>query len=94
MSANLGNVGKRMRLQCSGCEWLPPEDATMEAVQLHFQVEHDADEVKLNLVVICRCGAVMTYTESAEHGGETIDFFRCGPCGNTGYAVRKPDGAS
>ena len=88
---NLGNLGKRMRLECSACGWIPPEDTTMEAVQLHCQVEHDTDQVRLNLAAGCRCGATMRVAGSATHGGRTMDSFRCEACGNTGYTDRKAD---
>ena len=42
--------------------WHPPENTCiMEAVQLHFQVEHDTDQVTLGLAVICACGAAMIH---------------------------------
>lgn len=88
---NLGNLAKRMRLQCKPCGWVPPESATMEAVQLHFQVDHDMDQVKLDLVPACRCGEAMTHAESVTHSGEATDFFRCGVCGNTGHVTRKAE---
>ena len=85
---NLGNVGKRMRLQCKPCGWPPPEGATMEAVQFHFKVDHDTSDVALDLFPACRCGEAMTHAESVTRGNETTDFFRCGVCGNTGYVLR------
>lgn len=88
MGENLGNVGKRMRLQCGPCGWVPPEGTTMEAVQLHFQVDHDADAVALDLVAACRCGEAMEHTGSAGNGKQATDFFRCGVDGNTGYVLR------
>lgn len=89
--ASLGNLAKRLRLQCHSCGWVPPEDITMEAVQLHFQVDHDTDECKLDLVPACRCGEAMMLTESVTHSGETMDSFHCGVCGNTGYVTRKAE---
>jgi len=87
----MGNLNKRLRLQCKPCGWRPPEGMQMEGVQLHFQVDHDTDAVALDLVPVCRCGEAMTFTESATHHGETTDSFRCGVCGNTGYITRKAE---
>jgi hypothetical protein len=62
---------------------------TVEALQLHFQVNHDTDEVTLDLVPACRCGEAMTHTESVTARGETTDLYRCGVCGSTGHVTRK-----
>jgi hypothetical protein len=86
---NLGSLHKRLRLQCKPCGWVAPESITMEAVQLHFQVDHDTSDVTLDLVPACRCGEAMTHAESVTVRGEITDFFRCGVCGNTGYVNRK-----
>lgn len=91
MSTNLGNLNKRLRLQCQRCGWPPPEDMPMEGVQLHFQVDHDTDGVALELIPACRCGEAMTLTTSATHSGITTDFFRCGVDGTTGHTTRKAD---
>ena len=92
MSAReLGNLNNRLRLQCHTCGWVPPEDTTMEAVQLHFQVDHDSSDVKLDLVPACRCGEAMTPTQSHTVRGQTTDFYRCGVCSNTGYVTRKAE---
>ena len=89
--ADIGNRNTSMRLQCETCGWSPPEDATMEAVLLHMQVEHDTDEVKLALVAACTCGAAMTHTRTRPTGGGFKDYMTCAACGNTGYVRR--DGA-
>ena len=92
--ADIGNRNASMSLQCEHCKWLPPDGATMEAVQLHMQVEHDTDEVKLNLVAVCTCAAVMEHTESRPTGGGFKDYMLCPACGNTGYVKREPAGGS
>jgi hypothetical protein len=87
----MAEIGKRnasMRLQCQACGWPPPEDATMEAVLLHFQVDHDTDEVKMDLVGVCSCGAAMDVTDTRPTGGGFKDYMKCGACGNTGHVVR------
>ena len=87
--ANLGNLAKRLRLQCKTCGWPCPDDTEMEAVQLHFQVDHDTSAVTLDLVPACRCGEAMEHVESVTRGTATTDFFRCGVDGNTGDVDRK-----
>ena len=72
--ADLGNLNHSMRLQCKPCGWRPPEDVTVEAVELHFQVEHDTDQVALDLAVICVCGAAMAHVRSAPTGGGFKDY--------------------
>ena len=87
--ADIGNRAGTMRLQCQPCGWVPPEDMQLEGVQLHFQVEHDMDEVKFALVPVCTCGAAMTVTDSRPTGGGIKDYLECGACGNTGYIRRE-----
>lgn len=77
-----------MRLQCKPCGWVPPDDMPMEGAQLHFQVEHDSDEVKFDLVAARSCGAAMEHTETRPTGGGFKDYMRCPACGNTGYVRR------
>ena len=89
---DIGNRNASMRLQCQRCGWPPPEDATMEAVLLHMQVEHDTDEVKLDLVAVCTCGAAMTHTETRPAGGGFKDYMSCPACGNTGHVKRDGGG--
>ena len=85
---DLGNLGKSLRLHCKECAWRPPEDTTMEAVQLHFQVEHDTDQVTLDLLAVCSCGAAMTHVRTAPTGGGFKDYVECGACGSTGFVRR------
>lgn len=86
---DLGNRATSMRLQCKTCRWVPPDDMVMEGAQLHFQVDHDTDEITLDLVAVCSCGEAMTHTGSRPTGGGTKDYFRCGICGNTGHIYRE-----
>lgn len=87
--AAIGNRSSAMRLQCKHCQWAPPESMQMEGVLLHFQVEHDTDQVHFDLVAVCTCGAAMTVTNSRPTGGGIKDYLSCGACGNTGSLVRK-----
>jgi len=89
---DLGNLNRTLRLQCKECQWRPPEDATMEAVQLHFQVDHDTDKVTLDLAAVCTCGASMAHVRTAPTGGGFKDYMRCAACGNTGFVKRDSDG--
>lgn len=91
--ADVGNRTASMRLQCSLCGWVPPAAMQMEGVQLHFQVDHDMDEVKFNLVAVCTCGEAMTHTHSRPTGGGIKDYMSCGVCGNTGF-IRREESAS
>lgn len=86
--ADIGNRNASMRLQCHFCGWVPPSDMPMEGAQLHFQVEHDTDEVKFDLVAVCACGAAMEHTETRPTGGGFKDYMHCPACGNTGYVRR------
>jgi hypothetical protein len=62
---------------------------TTRDAQLHFQVDHDTDEVKCDLTAVCTCGEAMTATESRPTGGGIKDYLECGVCGNTGYIRRE-----
>ncbi len=86
---DLGNIGARLRLQCKYCDWIPPENAVMEAVALHCQVDHDTSEIALDMVAVCSCGASMTLTESRPTGGGMKDYMGCPACGNTGHLIRR-----
>jgi hypothetical protein len=85
---DLGNRNASMRLQCKHCGWVPPEGMTIGDAQLHFQVDHDTDEVKFDLVAVCTCGEAMTHTTSKPTGGGFKDYLVCGVCGNTGFVKR------
>jgi DNA-directed RNA polymerase subunit RPC12/RpoP len=87
--SDIGNRSASMRLQCQRCGWPPPEGATMDAVLLHVQVEHDTDDVKLDLVAVCTCGAAMEHTGTRPTGGGVKDYVRCPACGNTGFVKRE-----
>lgn len=82
-----------MALQCKECDWRPPEDAMMEAVALHFNVEHDTDNYAMDLRAVCSCGAAMTFDERTEPRGPRLvaDFFTCPACGNTAEVHREPE---
>jgi hypothetical protein len=86
--ADLGNLNRSLRFQCKPCGWRPPEDMTMEAAQLHFQVDHDTDQVTFDLVPVCSCGAAMTHVRSAPTGGGFKDYVECLACGNKGFVKR------
>lgn len=89
--ADLGNLNKTLRLQCATCGWVPPEDMEIQHAQLHFQVEHDTDNVKFALVPVCACGEAMTVTESRPYPGGIKDYLGCGACGNKGHLRRDPE---
>ena len=86
----LGNRNASMRLQCNPCGWVPPTGMTMQDAQLHWQVDHDTDKVKFDLVAVCTCGEAMTVTDSRPTGGGIKDYLSCGVCGNTGHLRREP----
>jgi hypothetical protein len=79
----------KLRLQCKYCNTLLEDAAVLESYQLHFQVEHDQDEVELNLVALCECGLVMEYTKTNQIGntGAVADQYHCA-CGEQGWVKR------
>lgn len=85
---DLGNRASSMRLQCHQCSWVPPDDMEMQHARLHFQVDHDTDDVKLDLVAVCTCGEAMAVTDSRPTGGGVKDYLECSICGSTGYVRR------
>lgn len=87
--ADLGNLNRTLRLQCSGCGWVPPAGMRMDHARLHFQVEHDTDQVTLTLVPVCSCGAAMAISHSRPTGGGFKDYASCAACGNTGFVKRE-----
>lgn len=69
-----------MALACKhdGERW--PQDTPMEAVLLHFQVEHDTDKIELDLIVVCACNTAMTLTRTEVVSGGYRDHFDCPSC--------------
>ena len=86
--SNLGNLNASLRFACKTCGWLPSDDMQMEGALLHFQVNHDTDDVQFKLVPTCTCGEAMTITNSRPTGGGTKHYVSCGVCGNTGHLVQ------
>jgi hypothetical protein len=77
MSVN--RVPDGMALICQVCGWRPGIGQPMGLVAAHFETEpeHDADDVRLELVVLCpRCDKPMTYLRSEGRK----DLFTCDPC--------------
>lgn len=83
---------RSMALQCHICDHRWPESSVVEAMLLHFQVEHDTDAVTVDLRAICECGAAMDFTHTETERprpNRTVkrDHFRC-VCGKRG-AIRR-----
>lgn len=81
-----------LRLECHTCNWAPPETAVMEAVKLHFQVEHDTAELVMDLAAICSCGQRMELVRSSPFAGKFVDHMLCLACGNTAKLERTDKG--
>lgn len=80
-----------MDLACRHCSCRWPHDAVIEAMQLHFNVEHDTNEIHLDLIAVCRCGATMRHTGSGQlGGGRTRERYHCDACGGDGSIDRNP----
>jgi hypothetical protein len=78
-----------MALECKHCAHRWPDTSVVEAMLLHFQVEHDTDKVVVDLVAVCDCGATMTFTHTErESSTRDRDHFRCSACGRRG-AIRR-----
>jgi hypothetical protein len=70
------DVPDGMALTCQLCGWRPGTGLHMGVVTAHFETEHDSDDVRLKLVVLCpRCDKPMTFVRS-----ERRDIFACDPC--------------
>ncbi len=79
----MAEIAPILRLRCKHCGYDMPDDATVEAYQLHMQFEHDTDEVELDLAVICTCGASMRLIRTRETAyGKFADRFGCDHDGN------------
>lgn len=82
-------------LVCRICRWRPPDDLEMEIVRAHFDLEpdHDPEDIKLELVMICdRCGLEMLLerAEPLRDGGER-HHFGCPSCRRTKSVVQRGD---
>lgn len=85
-------ISPTFTLECEHCRHRWPHDAVVEAMLLHFQVEHDTDEVRLELTVVCTCRAAMALSSTSELGGGAVaEWYTCPACGNTARVRRKPD---
>lgn len=83
----------RMRLACMHCRVTWPDDAVLEAIQLHFQVDHDTDKIELALVSICnQCLGEMKYYRVEPTGGGWWMYHRCEACDLVGRVktTKKP----
>jgi len=81
-------------LVCRPCRWRPPADTVMEAVKLHFEVEHDTAEVAMEMVAWCdRCDCEMPLEMTGTtRSGTTVHLHRCPHC-HRRYEVRQaPEG--
>lgn len=80
-----------MELECKHCHIRLLPDQPLETYLLHMQVEHDTDEVEVNLVAVCTCLTTMTFerTEPMIGGKRFTDHFRCPACGETARVTRK-----
>jgi hypothetical protein len=71
----------RMMLACQYCGERWPDDAVMEAMALHTQVEHDTDDYRLDLILVCACNTTMTLTRSEPlRSGRVRLHFDCPSC--------------
>jgi hypothetical protein len=81
----------RLMLACSKCPERFANDTEMEAVRLHYNVEHDTDEIEINLIVVCSCGTTMDPTRTEPVGdGTVLDHFACPSCKGTTAIGRRP----
>jgi len=81
-------------LLCKQCRWRPPTDTVMEAVALHMEVEHDTDDISMEMVAWCeRCDLEMPLEEKIPHrSGSVVCVHRCTRCKRR-YDVRQaPEG--
>jgi hypothetical protein len=73
-------------LACVHCRFRFPMDITTGVMAAHFQTEHGTDEVKVELVVVCRCDEVMTLTRTA---GQR-HFYDCPGCHRSRTVTQTP----
>jgi hypothetical protein len=83
-------IEPRLVLECATCHHRPAPDSVLEALSLHFLVEHDTEDVNLNLIAVCTCGAAMDFIEAKPTGGGFFDWYRCTFDGNQGRIKREP----
>lgn len=76
-------------LECEHCRERFPPDMVMEAVKIHFEVEHDTDDLKLVLVPVCQCGTAFALTRSEWRPGGEREFYDCPSCHRNGFVDRR-----
>lgn len=77
-------ITPRMALACHECGHRPDPESVMESFQLHYQVEHDSDELHMDLIAVCDCGATMRHVENRPTGGGWWVYYHCEACGTDG----------
>ena len=87
----MSQIKPALMLECHICHWRPPEDMTMQVAAMHFQYDHDTEEIRMDLSAVCTCGETMTLTETRPTGGGFKDWFCCGVCGNIGWIGREKE---
>lgn len=67
----------RFMLACKHCGERWPDNTVMEAVKLHFEVEHDTDQLVLDLIVVCSCNTTMNLIRTDTTKTGFRDHFKC-----------------
>jgi len=88
---DLGKLNKRhMKFVCAmkGCTWTPPDTGLSKAAIIHFRDTHGTDQMKMLMLPVCQCGAMMEYRYSRPTGGaRSKDYFECPVCNNVGHFI-------
>lgn len=83
-------AGIKLLPECSACRWRVPLATPVKVFEAHCRLEHAEEEVTLDLVAVCDCGATMSFAGSRPTGGGVFDYFTCGDCGAMGRLFRDP----
>lgn len=82
----------RLMLVCHHCGDRWPDDAVMEAVRLHMQVEHDTDEVEVDMILACACNARMALTRKEPlRNGRERHHYDCPACKRSTTLMRNKE---
>lgn len=84
----------KLVFQCLFCNWRPPNDAALEAVVLHFEVEHNKDIIELEKVPVCVCkneseAPILQFLGSFSIRDRITDRYLCRECKSVATLKRR-----
>ena len=83
-----------MVLRCAACRWRPAADVTQGVVAAHFEVEHDTEDIRLELIAVCpRDDSELSLIRTQHRATHLLHIYDCPQCYRT-YRIRQGHSAA